>query len=73
MRDEEVLERLNQRKTGQSDPDRMSAHPDPAAVSGWLETARRHALASMDTLRLPFRKPMIEDLALFWPESPAHE
>ncbi len=69
VRDEEVLGRLNQRKPGHSDPHGESMHPDPEAVSRWLETARQHALASMDTLRLPFRKPIMKDLVLFWPET----
>jgi hypothetical protein len=68
LRDEEILGMLNQRKPGQADPERGSTHPTGEAVSAWLDAARHSANAAADTLRLPFRKPLMSDLALFWPE-----
>jgi ERCC4-related helicase len=68
MRDEEVLELLNQRKPGQPEPERSSAILTGEAIPVWLDAARRYGKAAVDTLRLPFRRPLISDLALFWPE-----
>ncbi len=68
VRDEEVLAALNQRKLGASDAARESPAPPAAALASWLNDARKHALATLDTLNLPFLKPLVDDLALFWPE-----
>ena len=32
------------------------------------EQARVYAIRNVESLRLPFRKPLLDDLALFWPE-----
>ena len=68
VRDEDVLAILNQRKLGASDSARESLVPPAAALASWLNDARKHAIATLDTLKLPFLKPLVDDLALFWPE-----
>ena len=68
VRDEDVLAILNQRKLGASDSARESLVPPAAALASWLNDARKHAIATLDTLKLPFLKPLMDDLALFWPE-----
>ncbi len=40
---------------------------------GHIMQALGHARAAMDTLRLPFRKPISSDLVLFWPEKADYE
>lgn len=69
LRDEEVLDILNQRKLGQVDPDATASSLADEMLSRWLQDARQHALAALDCLRLPFVQPLISDLALFWPET----
>ena len=66
--DEQVLEILNQRKVGQTDPETGSISETSEALTGWLDAARQYALAAMDRLQLPFRKPLMSDLVLFWPD-----
>lgn len=69
LRDEEVLEILNQRKLGQVDPDATASSLAGEALSRWLRDARYHAVSASDSLYLPFVQPLISDLALFWPEA----
>ena len=67
VRDEAVLEILNQLKLGALDSDSLSEEAGPEVLASWLNKAREHAIAALDVLRLPFVKPMIGDLVLFWP------
>lgn len=69
IRDEEVLDILNQRKGSTSDPDAGIAGMSLEPLTCWLDEARQYALGAVDTLRLPFHKPLLTDLALFWPET----
>ena len=69
LRDEQVLNLLNRRKPGRADPDRIARLNSVDSILAWLERARVHAIQIVDSLRLPFRKPLLNDLALFWPES----
>lgn len=66
--DEQVLEILNQCKVSQTEPDTVSISKAPEALADWLDAARQHALAAMDRLHLPFRKPLMSDLILLWPD-----
>ena len=68
VRDEAVLEILNHYKPSRGEPGTAIALPVGEQVSRWLEGARDYAVATADTLRLPFARPLISDLALFWPE-----
>lgn len=67
VRDEEVLEILNGLKSGSGElqPDSIAIAPE--AIELWLDKARQHAIAAVDTLNLPFRKPLLTDLILLWP------
>ncbi|WP_419163542.1 DEAD/DEAH box helicase [Candidatus Palauibacter sp.] len=68
LRDDEVLDLLNRRKPGRTEAD-ISARPTSLdSVSAWLDRARKHADGEVHGLRLPFRKPLLTDLVLFWPE-----
>ena len=69
LRDEQVLELLNRRKPGHSDADRSTPPHSVDSVLAWVEQARVYVIRNVDGLRLPFRKPLLDDLALFWPES----
>ncbi|MEY6434183.1 hypothetical protein ABC977_17430 [Thioalkalicoccus limnaeus] len=69
VRDEVVLETLNQLKLGAWDLGDPLEHAVPQSLTSWLNEARAHAIAALDVLRLPFVKPLIGDLALFWPET----
>lgn len=73
VRDEDVLAMLNQRKVGALDPELQSSAALAAALSSWLNDARKHVLATFKALRLPFLKPLVDDLALFWPEKAEYE
>jgi hypothetical protein len=68
IRDEEVLALLNQRKVTQVDAGTAATQGPDQAHAKWLNDARQHAQAAIDTLRLPFRKPLMSDMVLFWPE-----
>ena len=68
LRDEQVLELLNRRKPGHSDADRGTPPHSIDSILAWLEQARVYAIRNVESLRLPFRKPLLDDLALFWPE-----
>ena len=72
LRDEQVLELLNRRKPGYADEDRSVLPGSVNSVPAWLEQARVYAIRNVDGLRLPFRKPLLDDLALFWPEGDRH-
>ena len=69
IRDEQVLDLLNRRKPGQADGERAPRSISSDSVLAWLERARAHAIRNVDRLQLPFRKPLLNDLALFWPEN----
>ena len=69
LRDEQVLDLLNRRKPGRADGERASRPISSDSMLAWLERARTHAIHNADGLQLPFRKPLLNDLALFWPES----
>ena len=69
LRDEQVLELLNRRKPGHSDADRSPPPHSVDSILAWLEQARVYAIRNVDSLRLPFRKPLLDDLALFPPVS----
>ena len=73
LRDEQVLDQLNQRKPGRVDEgvDEEGAlrRISSDSMLSWLEQAREHACERVGDLRLPFRKTLVNDLALFWPES----
>ncbi len=68
VRDEEVLDILNRRKPGAAEPPDAPVDVLPEQMSTWLEQARAYALAQIESLRLPFVKPLISDLAMFWPD-----
>ncbi len=68
IRDDEVLSILNQRKVTQMEVTSGAISPTPERLNQWLEEARQYALDSIGELRLPFRKPIINDLVLLWPE-----
>ena len=67
LRDEGCLELLNQFKPGQVDPPASQLDPAPAAAQSWFDEARTYVQAHLAELRLPFRSPLTEDLALLWP------
>jgi len=68
LRDEDVLEILNQCKPRQVDSEWHGRLHDVKgdAAFRWLRDAREYALANVDVLRLPFAKPLISDLAFIW-------
>ncbi|WP_295409068.1 DEAD/DEAH box helicase [uncultured Thiocystis sp.] len=68
IRDEEVLEILNRCRVAHREPGPDACERSPEALSLWLDTARRHAVTAIDSLRLPFRQPLMADLTLCWPE-----
>lgn len=67
LRDDEVLDRINQRKPGQTEEDGIVGARSAATAFKWLEGARDHAAHGVGSLQLPFHKPLLTDLALFWP------
>lgn len=67
LRDEEVLELLNRRAPGQAEPPVAAQPGEGVDIETWLSRARQFAEQSVDGLRLPFLKPLVGDLALFWP------
>ncbi|MFB1490245.1 MULTISPECIES: hypothetical protein [unclassified Thiocapsa] len=69
IRDEEVLDLLNQRKGSVTDLDAVPTSMSQERLRCWLDDARQYAREAVDSLRLPFRKPLLIDLALFWPEN----
>ena len=69
LRDEHVLDLLNRHKPGRADRERASRPISSDLMLAWLERAREHAIRNVAGLQLPFRKPLLNDLALFWPES----
>ena len=73
LRDGQVLDRLNQRKPGQVERDGADRPPSSESMLAWLERAREHADHEVGSLRLPFPRPRLNDLALFWPESSNRE
>ena len=68
LRDEQLLDQLNQHKPGQGDGDRADQAISSELMLTWLNEARDHALQEVHGLRLPFQKFLVNDLALFWPE-----
>ena len=68
LRDEQVLDLLNRRKPKRADGERAYRPNSSDSMLAWLERARAYAIRNVDGLRLPFRKPLLNDLALFWPE-----
>ena len=73
LRDDQVLDVLNRRKPGQADTGKYAPSDVNGSMLAWLEKARTYAVQSVDELRLPFRKPLFSDLALFWPVPRAGE
>lgn len=67
VRDEEVLEILNGLKPSPVEHPAGSSAIAPEAIERWLDKARQHAMAGVETLKLPFRKPLLTDLVLLWP------
>ena len=73
LRDEQILELLNLRKPGQAEVS-GAVRPLPGdEMSVWLEVAREYAVRNVVLLRLPFLKPLVSALTLFWPESDISE
>ena len=71
LTDEQVLDVLNQRRPGRSETDGGTRSTVNPSMLAWLESARDYAVRQVVGLRLPFRKPLLSDLALFWPASRA--
>ena len=69
LRDEQVLGQLNQRKPGRIERDGVDLPTSSDSMLAWLERAREHATHKVGDLRLPFPRPLLNDLALFWSES----
>ena len=69
LRDEQVLDQLNQRKPGRIERDGVDLPTSSDSMLAWLERAREHATHKIGDLRLPFPRPLLNDLALFWPEN----
>ena len=67
LRDEEVLELLNRRAPGQTESPVAAQPGEGVDIETWLSGSRQFAEQSVDGLRLPFIKPLVGDLALFWP------
>ena len=67
LRDEQVLDRLNRHKPGRVVGDGADLSVSSDSILAWLERARNHAVSEVGELRLPFRKALVSDLALFWP------
>jgi superfamily II DNA or RNA helicase len=68
IRDEAMLEILNRCRVAHREPGPDACERSPEALSLWLDAARRHAVTVIDSLRLPFRQPLMADLTLCWPE-----
>ena len=68
LRDEQLLERLNQMKSSRQDGENVCQFISSEAMLTWLNQARDYALQMVHGIRLPFRKNQIKMLALFWPE-----
>ena len=68
LSDEHVLEILNQHKFGPAELASDATSRSPEALTRWLDTARQYVLAAVNRLRLPFRKPLMSDLILLWPD-----
>ena len=68
LRDEQLLDRLNQYKPIRWDGDRRDQSISSEVMLTWLNKARDHASQGVRGLRLPFQKILVTDLALFWPE-----
>jgi len=68
IRDEHVLEILNQFKSSQGNFQSHFSLNQLGSIEEWLITARNYAQANIYTLSLPFRIPLINDFTLFWPE-----
>ncbi len=73
LRDVQVLDMLNLHTPGQAEVDAVGRPSVNQSMLAWLENARGHAARKIDGLRLPFRRPLLNDWALFWPESGARE
>ncbi len=71
LRDEQVLDRLNRHKPGRAGADGADFSVSSDSMLAWLERARDHASGEVGELRLPFRKALVSDLALFWPPASA--
>lgn len=69
LRDGQVLELLNRHKPGQVDGEKETRPTLSESMLVWLEQAREYMIRNVEALRLPFRKSLVNDLALFWPES----
>ncbi len=68
LRDEQVLDQLNQRRPGRLDGDRPVRPISNEIMLTWLDKAREYALQEIHDFRLPFQNIYLNDLALFWPE-----
>ena len=68
LRDEQVLDQLNQRKSGRLNGDRTVQPISNELMLTWLNKAREYASQEIHVLRLPFQKTLVNDLALFWPD-----
>ena len=69
LRDEHLLDRLNQIRPGRWDVDRTDQAISSELILTWFNKARDHALQEIYGLRLPFHRFLVNDLALFWPEA----
>ena len=69
LRDGQVLDLLNRRKPGQADGEKATRPTLSDSMLVWLKQAREYMIRNVEILRLPFRKSLVNDLALFWPES----
>lgn len=66
--DEQLLDILNQCKISQTDPEVSAISRSSEVMTHWLDAARQYAMTRIDRLRLPFRKPLMSDLSLLWPD-----
>jgi ERCC4-related helicase len=66
LRDSECLKLLNQFKPSQADPAGLPAQDCLEAAGIWLRDARVYVNANIGSLKLQFRAPLMEDLALLW-------
>ena len=69
LRDEQVLDQLNQHKPGRVEGGGAVRPISSESMLAWLERAREYAAHKVGELRLPFQKSLANDLALFWPEN----
>jgi len=72
IKDEDVLGILNLHKIIQTEIEPGATSHEPEELIKWLDDARQFALKAVDDLRLPFRKPLINDLILLWPSAPRY-